>query len=149
MYFFFSALAKLDVVDKVPSTSAGDISPNAKRKLPFGEPNASTAKKVSIRTGDRNVFRQMLKDVRRQNETKSITVTRHDPTRSDVFQNFQAENFEIKQELAETNESNPIQYTYKVVTKTVVNSDNKIDSKLVTKTWVENKCLKLNDKKFN
>ena len=140
---------KLETFDKVGATSAGDVSPNAKRKLPFGEPNASTAKKVSIRTGDRNVFRQMLKDVRRQNETKSITVTRHDPTRSDLFQNFQAENFEMKQELAETNESNPIQYTYKVVTKTVVNSDNKIDSKLVTKTWVENKCLKLNDKKLN
>ena len=79
---------KIDTINKIATTSAGDISPNAKRKLPFVKPKASTAKKVSIRTGDCNVFQQILTDVQQPNETKSITVARHDPTRSDVFQNF-------------------------------------------------------------
>ena len=140
---------KIGTIDKTATASADDTSPSAKRKLSFVEPEGSTSKKVTIDTGDCNVFRQKLTNVQRPNETKYITVARHDPTRGDVFQNFQAENFEISEKVAEMDESNPIQYTYKVVTKTVVNSDDKIDSKMITKTWVENKCLKLNDAKFN
>ena len=140
---------KIGTIDKTATASADDASPGAKRKLSFVEPEESTSKKVTINTGDCNVFRQKLTNVQRPNETKYITVARHDPTRGNVFQNFQAENFEIGEKVAEMDESNPIQYTYKVVTKTVVNSDDKIDSKMITKTWVENKCLKLNDAKFN
>ena len=85
-----------------------------------------------------------------QPSVKTISVKVEDPTRDELGpENLQSQGVTSSDGIAETNTVSPTKYTYKVQLKSVISLPDKIGTRVVSKQWVEAKCLSLHDDKFD